>query len=82
MPSKNATGLTIAWPSERAEHISDWANTGDPTAVERCSPTSTRRMPISLVTGASGRSRIYEGLFGGVTLDLMHQRSLPVLMSH
>jgi hypothetical protein len=27
-------------------------------------------------------SRIYEGLFGGVTLDLMHQQSLPVLMSH
>jgi hypothetical protein len=31
---KNATGVTISWPSERAEHISDWANTGDPTAVE------------------------------------------------
>jgi len=35
-----------------------------------------------IVAGASGRSRIYEGLFGWVTLDLMHQQSLPVLMSH
>jgi hypothetical protein len=25
---------------------------------------------------------LFEGLFGGVTLDLMHQQSRPVLMSH
>ena len=35
-----------------------------------------------IVAGAFGHSRIYEGLLGGVTLDLMHQQSLPVLMSH
>ena len=34
-----------------------------------------------MVAGAFGHSRIYEGLFGGVSIDLMHQQSLPVLMS-
>src|ERR1700733_2474778 len=76
MPSKNATGVTISWPSERAEDISNWANTGDPTAFRRCSPISTRRMPISLVRGASGRSWIYEGLFGGYSAP-QHQRVGP-----
>jgi hypothetical protein len=48
-PSKNATGVTNSWPSERAEHISDWANTGDPTAVEALfrQPRNVR-CPISL----------------------------------
>ena len=58
MPSKNATGPTISWPSQWAEHISDWANTGDPTAVERCPPASTRRMP----TSCRGRVRMFADL--------------------
>ena len=32
--------------------------------------------------GAFGHSRVYEALFGGVSLDLLRQPSLPVLMSH
>src|ERR1700733_9865982 len=48
----------------------------DPTAFRRCSPISTRRMPISLVRGASGRSWIYEGLFGGYSAP-QHQRVGP-----
>ncbi len=35
-----------------------------------------------IVAGAFGHSRLYEGLFRGVSLDLMRQQSLPVLMSH
>ena len=35
-----------------------------------------------VVAGAFGRSRLYEGLFGGVSMDLIRQQSLPVLMSH
>jgi nucleotide-binding universal stress UspA family protein len=35
-----------------------------------------------IVAVAFGHSRMYEGLFGGVTIDLMHQQSLPALMSH
>lgn len=35
-----------------------------------------------IVARASGHSRIYERLFGGVTRDLMHQKSLPALMLH
>ena len=58
MPSKNATGPTISWPSQWAEHIFDWANTGDPTAVERCPPASARRMP----TSCRGRVRMFADL--------------------
>ena len=65
----------------KAEHISDWTNTGDLTAVEALFANLDRDADL-IVAGASGHSRIYEGLFGGVTLDLMHQQSLPVLMSH
>lgn len=35
-----------------------------------------------IVAAAFGHLRIYEGLFAGVTLDLMHQKSLPALMLH
>jgi len=35
-----------------------------------------------IVAGAFGHSRLYENLFGGVSLDLMRQQSIPVLMSH
>jgi nucleotide-binding universal stress UspA family protein len=35
-----------------------------------------------IVAGAYGHSRVFEGLFGGVSRDLLHQPSMPVLMSH
>jgi nucleotide-binding universal stress UspA family protein len=66
----------------KAEHISDWTNTGDLTAVEALFASLDTQNADLIVAGAFGHSRIYEGLFGGVTLDLMHQQSLPVLMSH
>src|ERR1700722_5299357 len=66
----------------KAEHISDWTNTGDLTAVEALFANLDTQDADLIVAGAFGHSRIYEGLFGGVTLDLMHQQSLPVLMSH
>jgi len=66
----------------KAEHISDWTNTGDLTAVEALFASLDTQDADLIVAGAFGHSRIYEGLFGGVTLDLMHQQSLPVLMSH
>lgn len=65
-----------------AEHISDWTNTGGLTAVEALFASLDTQDADLIVAGAFGHSRIYEGLFGGVTLDLMHQQSLPVLMSH
>jgi nucleotide-binding universal stress UspA family protein len=66
----------------KAEHISDWTNTGDLTAVEALFASLDTQDADLIVAGAFGHSRLYEGLFGGVTLDLMHQQSLPVLMSH
>jgi nucleotide-binding universal stress UspA family protein len=66
MPSKNATGVTISSPSERGRtHISDWAGTGDPTAVEALFANLDTQDADLIVAGAFGRSRIYEGLFGG-----------------
>jgi nucleotide-binding universal stress UspA family protein len=66
----------------KAEHISDWTNTGDLTAVEALFASLDTQDADLIVAGAFGHSRIYEGLFGGVTIDLMHQQSMPVLMSH
>jgi nucleotide-binding universal stress UspA family protein len=66
----------------KTEHISDWTNTGDLTAVEALFASLDTQDADLIVAGAYGHSRLYEGLFGGVTMDLMHQQSLPVLMSH
>ena len=35
-----------------------------------------------IVAGAFGHSRVFEALFGGVTLELLRQPSLPLLLSH
>ena len=64
----------------KAEHISDWTNTGDLTAVEALFASLDTQDADLIVAGAFGHSRLYEGLLGGVTMDLMHQQSLPVLM--
>ena len=63
-------------------HISDWTNTGDLTAIEALFASLDTQDADLIVAGAFGHSRLYEGLFGGVSLDLMRQKSLPVLMSH
>ena len=63
-------------------HISDWTNTGDLTAIEALFASLDTQDADLIVAGAFGHSRLYEGLFGGVSLDLMRQQSLPVLMSH
>ncbi len=63
-------------------HISDWTNTGDLTAIEALFASLDTQDADLIVAGAFGHSRLYEGLFGGVSIDLMRQQSLPVLMSH
>jgi nucleotide-binding universal stress UspA family protein len=62
--------------------ISDWTNTGDLTAVEALFASLDTQDADLIVAGAFGHSRFYEGLFGGVSLDLLRQQTLPVLMSH
>jgi nucleotide-binding universal stress UspA family protein len=81
---KSAQALAdhLAAHGVKTEHISDWTNTGDLTAVEALFASLDTQDADLIVAGAFGHSRLYEGLFGGVTMDLMHQQSLPILMSH
>ena len=62
--------------------ISDWTNTGDLSAVEALFASLDTQDSDLIVAGGFGHSRTFEGLFGGVSLDLLRQPSLPVLMSH
>jgi hypothetical protein len=80
---KSAQALAdhLAAHGVKTEHISDWTNTGDLTAIEALFASLDTQDADLIVAGAYGHSRLYEGLFGGVTMDLMHQQSLPVLMS-
>jgi nucleotide-binding universal stress UspA family protein len=65
-----------------AAGVSDWTNTGDITAVEALFASLDTQQSDLIVAGAFGHSRTFEGLFGGVSLDLLRQPCLPVLMSH
>jgi nucleotide-binding universal stress UspA family protein len=65
-----------------AANVSDWTNTGDLSAVDALFASLDTQDADLIVAGAFGHSRLYEGLFGGVSLDLLGQQSLPVLMSH
>ena len=62
--------------------VSDWTNTGELSAIEALFASLDTQDSDLVVAGGFGHSRIYEGLFGGVSLDLMKQPTLPVLMSH
>jgi nucleotide-binding universal stress UspA family protein len=62
--------------------LSDWTNTGDSTAVEALFASLDTQDCDLIVAGGFGHSRIFEGLFGGVSLDLINQPILPVLLSH
>jgi nucleotide-binding universal stress UspA family protein len=63
-------------------HVSDWTNTGDVTAVEALFANLDTQTADLLVAGAFSHSRLFESLFGSVSLDLLRQPVLPVLMSH
>ena len=62
--------------------VSDWTNTGDITAVEALFASLDTQTADLLVAGAFGHSRVFESLFGSVSLELLRQPVLPVLMSH
>ena len=62
--------------------ISDWTNTGDVTAVEALFASLDTQTADLLVAGAFGHSRVFESLFGSVSLDLLRQPVLPVRVSH
>ena len=62
--------------------LSDWTNTGDIGAIDALFASLDTQDADLFVAGAFGHSRAFEGLFGGVSLDLLRQPSIPVLMSH
>lgn len=62
--------------------VSDWTNTGDLSAIDALFASLDTQDADLIVAGAFGHSRLYESLFGGVSLDLMRQQAVPVLMSH
>jgi nucleotide-binding universal stress UspA family protein len=67
---------------EVTAHVSDWTNTGDISAVEALFADLDTQDADLIVAGAFGHSRVFEAMFGGVSLELLRQPSLPVLMSH
>jgi hypothetical protein len=61
---------------------SSWPDTSEISVVEALFACLDTEDADLIVAGAYGHSRLMEGLFGGVSRDLMHQPSLPILMSH
>ena len=59
-----------------------WPGGGGMSAVEALFACLETQDADLIVAGAYGHSRLLEGLFGGVSRDLVRQPSLPVLMSH
>jgi nucleotide-binding universal stress UspA family protein len=65
-----------------AAQISDWIDTGEMTALEALFASLDTQNADLIVAGAFGHSRLFEHLFGGVSLDLMQQPTAPILVSH
>ena len=60
-------------PHGVAAGVSDWTNTGDLSAIEALFASLDTQDADLIIAGAFGRSPLYEGLFGGVSLDLMRR---------
>jgi nucleotide-binding universal stress UspA family protein len=61
---------------------SRWPDTGELSAVEALFASLDYEEADLIVAGAYGHSRLIEGLFGGISHDLVRQTSIPILMSH
>jgi nucleotide-binding universal stress UspA family protein len=59
-----------------------WPDTGEISAVDALFACLDTQDADLIVAGAYGHSRLVEGLFGGVSRDLLRQPSIPILMSH
>jgi nucleotide-binding universal stress UspA family protein len=62
--------------------ISNWIDTGELLALEALFASLDTQDADLVVAGAFGHSRLFESLFGGVSLDMMRQPTAPILMSH
>jgi nucleotide-binding universal stress UspA family protein len=59
-----------------------WQDRGDMSAVEALFACLSVREADLIVAGAYGRSRMLEGFFGGASHELLHQPTMPMLMTH
>jgi len=62
--------------------VEGWTDTGDIDAVSALFACLDADDIDLIVAGAYGHSRWLEGLFGGVSQDLIRQESMAVLLSH
>ena len=59
-----------------------WRDTGELSAIEALFASRAMEDATMIVAGAYSHSRFRETVFGGVTKDLLHLLSVPVLVSH
>jgi nucleotide-binding universal stress UspA family protein len=62
--------------------IFTWPKVKDAGPIDALFSCLERQQADLVVAGAFGHSRLIEGLFGGASDDLLHNPSIPVLMSH
>lgn len=62
--------------------LADWTNARGLKPVEALLAAAEDDSRDLIVAGAFGHSRLYEEVFGGVSVELLRQQSVPVLMSH
>ena len=62
--------------------ISDWTRTAEGSAVEAMFASVDTQNADLVVAGGFGQTRMFEGLFGSASLDLLRQPVMPVFMSH
>jgi nucleotide-binding universal stress UspA family protein len=62
--------------------VDSWPDTGEISVADGLFACLETQEADLIVAGAYGHSRLFEGLFGGVSRDLVRQPSLPILMSH
>lgn len=83
--------LTESAPELMANHlrkhgvnieVQTWPDTTDSSPITALFASLDENYIDLIVSGAYGHSKLFEGLFGGVSRDLLRQPSMPVLMSH
>jgi nucleotide-binding universal stress UspA family protein len=65
-----------------AAGVNEWSNAGDIGVVDALFSCLDYEEADLIVAGAYGHAHWLEGLFGGVSRDLIRQESMPVFMSH
>jgi nucleotide-binding universal stress UspA family protein len=62
--------------------ISDWTDTGELSALDALFADLDTQNADLIVAGAFGHSRLFESLFGGVSLDMLRQPTAPLFLAH